>query len=60
MCGPPHHCSSKVSENSAFPGATQSVRRLFGAANSVTTERGDYGPHRIGIGVVGLDGVLKA
>jgi len=36
ISGPRHHCSQKISENSAFPRATQSVKGLFGATNSAT------------------------
>ena len=39
VSGPRHHCSSKISENQAFPRATQSVKGLFGATNSATPPR---------------------
>ena len=55
---PRHHCSSKISENYAFPRVTQSVKGLFGAANSAT----HAGRHRgttVCIGLVELDGVLE-
>ena len=59
ISGPRHHYSSKISENQAFPRATQSVKGLFGATNSATPPR-QVAMAQIGnIGLVGLDGGVE-